>query len=116
MPLINIQVSITPNPTEVEPLLKNLSSLLAKQFGKPESYVMTALRSDIFMTFGGTNSPSAYVEIKNIGTMNSPQTAAISQAVCSQIHSALGIAPNRIYIEFTDAKGYLWGWNGATFG
>jgi phenylpyruvate tautomerase len=116
MPLINIQVSITPNPTEVEALLKNLSSLLAKHFGKPESYVMTALRSDVFMTFGGTDAPAAYVEIKNIGTMKSQQTDSLSQAVCGQIHSALGIAPNRIYIEFADAKGYLWGWNNTTFG
>jgi len=116
MPLINIQVSITPNPSEVEPLLKNLSSLLAKHFGKPESYVMTALRSDVFMTFGGTTAPTAYVEVKNIGSMTNQQTTTISAAVCSQIHSSLGIAPNRIYVEFSDAKGYLWGWNGSTFG
>jgi hypothetical protein len=25
------------------------------------------------------------------------------------------LARDRIYVEFTDAVGYLWGWNGETF-
>ncbi len=28
----------------------------------------------------------------------------------------LGIPKNRIYLEFAEAKGDLWGWNGSTFG
>ncbi|MFS8802740.1 phenylpyruvate tautomerase MIF-related protein, partial [Synechococcus sp. R60.2] len=32
------------------------------------------------------------------------------------IEARLGIPKKRIYIEFSDAKGYLWGWNGTTFG
>jgi hypothetical protein len=28
---------------------------------------------------------------------------------------ALEVAPDRIYIEFTNADGALWGWNGTTF-
>ncbi|MGL5807270.1 MAG: phenylpyruvate tautomerase MIF-related protein, partial [Xenococcaceae cyanobacterium] len=54
MPLIKIQSSIqTADKNEVENLLKNLSSLLAKHLGKPESYVMTAFESDAIMTFAG---------------------------------------------------------------
>ncbi|MHC5831224.1 MAG: phenylpyruvate tautomerase MIF-related protein, partial [Nostoc sp.] len=26
------------------------------------------------------------------------------------------VPKNRIYIEFADAKGAMWGWNGKTFG
>jgi len=40
----------------------------------------------------------------------------MSQDFCQQIHEHLGVAPNRIYIEFADAKGSMWGWNGSTFG
>ncbi|WP_017296278.1 phenylpyruvate tautomerase MIF-related protein [Geminocystis herdmanii] len=116
MPLIKVQTS-TPNPEsqQVKNLLTNLSSKLAKHLGKPESYVMTSFESNISMTFGGTFEPVCYVEIKSIGTMSQNQTKAMSQNFCQEISDSLDIAKNRIYIEFSDAKGYLWGWNGSTF-
>jgi len=82
---------------------------------KPESYVMTAFESDVPMTFGGTFDPVCYVEIKSVGSMSSAQTQAMSQDFCNQIAEKLNIDTNRIYIEFADAKGYMWGWNGSTF-
>ncbi|MGL5872780.1 MAG: phenylpyruvate tautomerase MIF-related protein [Xenococcaceae cyanobacterium] len=117
MPLIKIQSSIqTADKNEVENLLKNLSSLLAKHLGKPESYVMTAFESDATMSFAGTFEPSCYVEVKSIGNMTSAQTKAMSQDFCQQIEQALGVSANRIYIEFADAKAFMWGWNNSTFG
>jgi phenylpyruvate tautomerase PptA (4-oxalocrotonate tautomerase family) len=117
MPLIKIQSSVrSPEKNEVENLLKNLSTLLAKHLGKPESYVMTAFESDVLMSFAGTFDPVCYVEIKSIGNMSSAQTKAMSQDFCQQIEQALGVSANRIYIEFADAQGYMWGWNNSTFG
>ena len=117
MPLIKIQSSIaTPPKADVETLLKTLSAKVAKHFGKPESYVMTIFESDIPMTFGGTFEPVCYIEVKNIGTMNSNQTKAMSEDFCQTIEDKLGINANRIYIEFTDAQRHLWGWNKTTFG
>lgn len=116
MPLIKVQTSTTnPDSQQVKNLLTTLSNKLAKHLGKPESYVMTSFESNISMTFGGTFEPVCYVEIKNIGTMNQNQTKAMSQDFCQEISDNLAIAKNRIYIEFSDAKGYLWGWNGSTF-
>ena len=77
---------------------------------------MTAFEPDVAMTFGGTTDPVCYIEIKNIGSMNPNQTKAMSQDFCQQINQALGVPVNRIYIEFGDAKGAMWGWNGSTFG
>ena len=116
MPLIKVQTSISsPDQEQVDTLLTSLSSKLAQHLGKPESYVMTSFESGIPMTFGGSFDPVCYLEIKSVGTMTSNQTKAMSQDFCSSIADALGIATNRIYIEFADAKGYLWGWNGSTF-
>ena len=43
MPLIKVQSSVSkPEATAVKNLLTDLSASLAKQIGKPESYVMTA--------------------------------------------------------------------------
>jgi phenylpyruvate tautomerase len=117
MPLIQVKSSIaTPEKSTVKSLLKDLSSNLAKHLGKPESYVMTAFEADVSMTMAGTFEPVCYVEIKSVGTMNNAQTKTMSQEFCQQIHDKLGIPTNRIYIEFADAKGYLWGWDSRTFG
>ncbi|AFZ30212.1 macrophage migration inhibitory factor family protein [Gloeocapsa sp. PCC 7428] len=117
MPLIKVQTSVANvEKSDAEALLKSLSSALAKHLGKPESYVMTALESGIPMTFAGTLDPVCYIEIKSVGTMKPEQTKAMSQDFCQKINQALGIDKNRVYIEFADAKGYMWGWNGSTFG
>ncbi|MGK7918580.1 MAG: phenylpyruvate tautomerase MIF-related protein [Trichodesmium sp.] len=118
MPLIKVQTSVSkPEKDTIDSLLKNLSSGMAKHFSKSESYVMTIFESDIPMTFGGnSNEPVCYMEIKSIGSMNPNQTKAISQDFCQQINQVLGIPTNRIYMEFSDAKGSMWGWNNSTFG
>jgi hypothetical protein len=48
--------------------------------------------------------------------MKPEQTLAMSQEFCQEINSCLGVPKNRIYIEFADAKGFMWGWNSTTFG
>ena len=117
MPLIKVQSSIsTPEKAEVEEMLKTLSSKLAKHIGKPESYVMTAFEAEVPMTFGGSTDPVCYIEVKSIGTMKPEQTKSMSQDFCQEINQALGVPTNRIYIEFADAKGAMWGWNSSTFG
>jgi phenylpyruvate tautomerase len=98
MPFIKVQTSIaTPERSVVEVMLKSLSTSLAKHTGKPESY-------------------ACYIEIKSVGKMSPAQTQAMSQDFCEQANAALGVALNRTYIEFADAQGYMWGWNGSTFG
>lgn len=117
MPLIKVQTSIpSPDKAQVEAMLKDLSASLATHLGKPESYVMTAFEADLPMTFGGTTEPVCYIEIKSVGTMGGAKTKAMSQDFCTQVESGLGVPKNRTYIEFADAAGAMWGWNGSTFG
>ena len=77
---------------------------------------MTAFEPDVSMTFGGTLDPVCYVEVKSVGSFTPAQTKAMSEAFSQQIEDAIAVPSNRIYIEFADAKGYLWGWNRSTFG
>ncbi|MBW4440581.1 MAG: hypothetical protein KME10_04955 [Plectolyngbya sp. WJT66-NPBG17] len=117
MPLIKVQTSIVnPDSAQVTDLLKHLSAALAKHTRKPETYVMTAFESSVPMTFGGTTDPTCYIEIKSVGSMTPDQTQSMSQDFCQQIEQLIAVPVDRIYIEFADAKGYMWGWNGATFG
>ncbi len=116
MPLIKVKTSApAPDKSAVEGFLKTLSAKLAKHLGKPESYVMTAFKADVPMTFAGTTEPVCYIEIKSIGSMTPAQTKSMSQDFCQQIEEALGVPAKRTYIEFADAKGSMWGWNSSTF-
>lgn len=76
---------------------------------------MTAFEPGVAMTFAGTTDPVCYIEIKSVGSMNPTQTKAMSQEFCQTIAQTLGVPTNRTYIEFADAKGSMWGWNGSTF-
>lgn len=117
MPLIKVQTSApAPEKSQLDTLLKSLSTDLAKHLGKPESYIMTAFEPNVAMTFGGTADPACYVEIKSVGTMGSTLTEAMSQDFCQTLGQVLSVPENRIYIEFADAKGSMWGWNSSTFG
>ena len=117
MPLIHVKTSAkAPERPQIDAFLKELSQELATQLKKPEAYVMTLFQGELPMTFAGTLEPACFIEIKSIGTMSAAQTKSMSQAFCRRVESRLGVSPGRTYIEFNDAKGYLWGFNGETFG
>ncbi len=95
-------------------LLASASKQVAGELGKPERYVLVELTDHPNMLFGGSDEPAAYLELKSIG-LPIDQTQTLSKALSTLIETSLGIAVSRIYIEFTDVKGSLWGWNGSTF-
>jgi phenylpyruvate tautomerase len=117
MPLIQVFTSApAPAADAQKALLADLSKLLAARFGKPERWVMTCLAPGLAMTFGGAPTPAAFVAVKNVGKMTAGDTETLSRELCDRLAAALGVARDRIYIEFADAVGYLWGWDGGTFG
>lgn len=95
-------------------LLSKTSKELAQQLGKSERYVMLEAVGSAALLFGGSDAPAAYVELKNIG-LDSTQTKPLSKAISELLRAELGVAPERIYIEFVNITGNFWGWNGGTF-
>ena len=114
MPLLRITTSTDPAPEHAHMLL-NLSRLVAERLDKPESYVMTMIEHPAKMTFGGTTEPSCYAELKNVGNFRPELTEKLTGELTERLSRALGIPKGRIYIEFSDSDGYLWGHDGATF-
>ncbi|MGM0604018.1 MAG: phenylpyruvate tautomerase MIF-related protein [Bacillota bacterium] len=112
MPFIKVQTN--QKVEREEEILKKLSAQMAEQLGKPESYIMTALEADLKMTFGGSTEKTAFIEVKSIGLKES-MTEELSQFICEFLENELGIEQDRIYIEFADAPGAMWGWDGGTF-
>ncbi|HEX7597167.1 MAG TPA: phenylpyruvate tautomerase MIF-related protein [Polyangia bacterium] len=117
MPLLQLSTSAYPadEPKRAR-LLKGLSSLVARLLGKPESYVMISLTARAEISFAGSSAPACYAELKNVGTLSGSQTEELSKVLCQELSAGLGVPPERIYIEFTNADGAMWGWNGGTFG
>ncbi len=116
MPLLQIQTSARLGGSGAPPdLLKNLSALVARELGKPEAYVMVSFEHDAQMLFGGSAEPACFAALKNIGSFTPPQTEKLSALLCTQLSESLGVPPNRIYIEFVDAKAHLWGHDGGIF-
>ena len=116
MPLIKVQTSAIVDLDQKAFILKQLSQQLAIQINKPEDYVMTILDTKVAMTFGGTLDPACYVEIKSIGILTSEQTKVMTLIFCELIEQMLDVPRSRTFIEFTNAIGPMWGWNGDTFG
>ncbi|HEU24154.1 MAG: hypothetical protein C0176_00675 [Mesoaciditoga sp.] len=109
MPYIRIETNIETK----EDLLKGLSSLVSKLLGKPERYVMASIETKK-MIFDGKMDPCAFVELKSIG-LPEGRTDKLSGELCDFIEKNTGIKKDRIYINFVDFKGSMWGWNGTTF-
>jgi hypothetical protein len=97
-------------------LLKSLSALVARLLGKPESYVMISLPARAEMSFAGSGAPACYAELKNVGILTPDQVENLSKVLCQELSAGLGVLSERIYIEFTNADGAMWGWNCGTFG
>jgi phenylpyruvate tautomerase PptA (4-oxalocrotonate tautomerase family) len=114
VPYLTIQTNRNFDSDVTEPLLRQASQTVAELLGKSENYVMVALPPAVPMLFAGSDEPAAYLELKSIG-LPQDSTTACSNALCALVNKHLGIAQDRIYIEFANAERSMWGWNGKTF-
>ncbi len=112
MPFLKIQINR--GVTDADSIIINASKLVADLLHKPENYVMVELNVNHNMSFGGIKEPLVYCELKSIG-LPANQTKEISNRLMSFLEKETGISPSRMYIEFSDAKRNMWGWDSSTF-
>lgn len=115
MPLIRVTSNQGLSGDAQRVFLRNLSRVVAELFDKPERWVMTCLDPVAAMTFAGSEEPTAYVEVKNIGALDAALADRVSELVCAVVGQALGVVAHRIYVEMTAPDGALWGYDGGTF-
>ena len=111
MPLLS--VSTSKEIYEKDLFLKNCSRLVSKLTNKPEQYVMVRLFDQTPMYFSIDQSPSCFIDLKSIGSINPSE---MSSEITTFISKEIGIPCNRVYICFEDVKASNWSWNGKTFG
>ena len=115
MPLLKLETTVSLAEEKGKPLLAALSKAVAAVTGKPEQYVMvTVSHSAILMS--GKAGDAAFVDVRGIGGLKGETNRQLSQQICKLLKDSLGIAPDRVYLNFTKVEAGNWGWNGSTFG
>jgi phenylpyruvate tautomerase len=115
MPLLKLETTVPMPEEKGKLLLAALSKAVAGATGKPEQYVMiTVSHSAILMS--GKAGDAAFVDVRGIGGLKGETNRQLSQQICKLLRDSLGIASDRVYLNFTDVEAGNWGWNGSTFG
>jgi len=114
MPYFSIQTNVGISQEEQPAFLRKASKAAASALGKPESYVMVNLEAGRPMMFAGSDAPLAYLQLRSLG-LPAEATGKLSATLCGFIEDELGIAPGRVYIEFSGPERHMWGWDGGTF-
>ena len=110
MPYINVSTSSKVN--DKEKLLEEIAILVSSLTNKSKRFVMAKIDDKCQMYFDG-ESPSCFLEIKSIGSLNPSEMA---KPISDFVNEKMGIPIDRIYISFEDVSASLWAWNGRTFG
>ena len=115
MPLLKLETTVVLTDEKRKALLASLSKILAETTGKPEQYVMVSV-NPAAMLMAGKPGDAAFVDVRGIGGLTAAVNRQLSQKVCQLLNQALGVAADRIYLNFTDVEASNWGWQGNTFG
>ena len=110
MPYINVSTSA--KVKDKAKFLEEISIFISSLTNKSRSFVMAKIDDNCQMHFDDA-SPSCFLEIKSIGSLNPSEMA---KPISDFVYEKMGIPINRIYISFEDVPASLWAWNGRTFG
>ncbi len=111
MPYCNIKTNV-----KVEKK-KELSKALTKTIelipGKTENWIMTSIDDEAFMTFAGSEEPTAMITLKTFGEPAPKYYDMVTAGFCETVSKMLAIPEDRIYISHEPS--IHWGWNGGIF-
>ncbi len=114
MPLVKIMLSDQIDVSNSDEVMQAVSGIVADATGKPARYIMVTL-SQATMMMSGEACRGAFLDVRGIGGMSPTVNARITQDICEFLNGHLGLAPEAVYITFTDVAATDWGWNGSTF-
>jgi phenylpyruvate tautomerase PptA (4-oxalocrotonate tautomerase family) len=115
MPLLKLETTTALSDDQKKTVLPSLSKIVSTTIGKPEQYVMVTA-GPVNMLMSGKPGDAAFVDVRSIGGLSPDVTRKLSEQVCKLLNDSLKIAPERIFLNFTDMQAGNWGWNGSTIG
>ena len=110
MPLMSIATSA--KIRNKEDLLEKSSQLISELTDKSKKFIMVKLNDCLNIYFADDHSPSCFVEIKSIGSI---EPNIMASKITKFLSKEIGIPSDRIYINFNDVSASMWAWNGSTF-
>ena len=110
MPYINLSTSAKVD--DKDKLLEEISTLISSLTKKSRRFVMAKIDDNCQMYFDDA-TPSCFLEIKSIGSLNPSEMA---KPISDFVYEKIGIPIDRIYISFQDVPASMWAWDGRTFG
>ncbi len=114
MPFINTKVNISVSEKQKENIKAAYGQSIGCIRGKSESWLMVNIEDCQNLYFkGDKNTPNAFVEVKIYGSASKNEYEALTSEITGILSSELGIAPDRIYIQYEETQN--WGYNGHNF-
>ena len=96
MPYINVSTSAKVN--DKGKILEEISILISSLTNKSRRFVMAKIEDNCQMHFDD-ETPSCFLEIKSIGSLNPSEMA---KQISNFVHEKVGIPIDKIYISFQD--------------
>ena len=110
MPFIRVSTSATIE--DKKKLREEISILVSSLTNKSKRFVMAKIDDNCQIYFND-ETPSCFLEIKSIGSLNPSEMA---KPISNFVYEKIGIPIDKIYISFEDVSPSMWSWNGRTFG
>ncbi|MBN2719338.1 MAG: light-inducible protein [Deltaproteobacteria bacterium] len=114
MPLIKMQTSVAIHPENLDSVMKSLSDIVARETGKPGTYIMVTIEQTPMM-LAEKSGDAVLFDIRGIGGLTQNVNASLTAGLCQFCSDELNVPANRVYATFTDVPRSNWGWNGNTF-
>ncbi len=114
MPCIRVQTSCAMSDKSKDAIKSALGKAIDVIPGKSENWLMVVLEDNCAIYFkGNADAPSAFVTVGVYGSPDARAFDALTGEICKALKGELGIAPNRVYVQYGATE--CWGWNGRNF-
>lgn len=111
MPFVVVRVNIAITTEQEQELKVRLGQAIGIVPGKSEEYLLVDIedRCHLFLA-GDGQTPLAYLEVSVFGNEVHAGYTAFTKAVTQSLKDVLGIAPDHVYLHFSDVT--AWGVSG----
>lgn len=113
MPFINTKTTADLSNIKKDSLTAEYCHIVRECLGKGENWVMTGYEPQASLSFQGSSSDIAYVEVKTFGTPSSAETSQMTTRICALLTRELSIPADHIYVAYFPTNN--WGYNGSNF-
>ena len=113
MPYIEVKTNKAVSGELARDISATLDNLLPILPGKTKDWLMTEVKGDCSLAFGGSDSPCAIANVSLFGKAAPEAYEKLTAALCDALSLALGIDAARIYVKYEEVS--TWGWNRTNF-